>query len=433
MSARDTALSTLIACRRAGAWSDGALKQNLARDGLDRRDAALATRLCFGVLQNRMLIDFWLSRFVRGSLEKLQPVVLDILRLAVCQLAFADKIPPSAAVSEAVNQTRRCANARAAGLVNGVLRSMLRSEDAFALPEDLSVRYSHPQALVDLLRDCVGPEKLEPLLAAHNGNPPTYLQINPLRADARTVAASLEAEGFTVTPHPWLENCLTLTGGSPERSAAFRDGLFYVQDPAARMAVLAADPQPGMEVLDCCAAPGGKSFAAGIQMQNRGVVCSCDLHAHKIDLIARGAARLGLDCIRASRADATVLDPDRIGRFDLVIADVPCSGLGVIRKKPDIRYKALDRLAELPAVQARILETQADCVRPGGVLLYATCTILKRENEDRVSAFLAARPDFTAEPFTLPGGLSAPAGTFTFLPCDHGTDGFFVAKLRRQS
>ena len=120
-------------------------------------------------------------------------------------------------------------------------------------------------------------------------------------------------------------------------------------------------------------------------------------------------------------------DPDRIGRFDLVIADVPCSGLGVIRKKPDIRYKALDRLAELPAVQARILETQADCVRPGGVLLYATCTILKRENEDRVSAFLADRPDFTAEPFTLPGGLSAPAGTFTFLPCDHGTDGFFVA------
>ena len=202
MSARDTALSTLIACRRAGAWSDGALKQNLARDGLDRRDAALATRLCFGVLQNRMLIDFWLSRFVRGSLEKLQPVVLDILRLAVCQLAFADKIPPSAAVSEAVNQTRRCANARAAGLVNGVLRAMLRDRRRLALPEDLSIRYSHPQALVELLRENVGAEKLEPLLAAHNGSPPTYLQVNTRRADARTVTASLEAEGFSVDAAP---------------------------------------------------------------------------------------------------------------------------------------------------------------------------------------------------------------------------------------
>jgi 16S rRNA (cytosine967-C5)-methyltransferase len=331
-----------------------------------------------------------------------------------------------------VNQTRRCANARAAGLVNGVLRSMLRSEDAFALPEDLSVRYSHPQALVDLLRDCVGPEKLEPLLAAHNGTPPTYLQINPLRADARTVAASLEAEGFTVTPHPWLENCLTLTGGSPERSAAFRDGLFYVQDPAARMAVLAADPQPGMEVLDCCAAPGGKSFAAGIQMQNRGVVCSCDLHAHKIDLIARGAARLGLDCIRASRADATVPDPDRIGRFDLVIADVPCSGLGVIRKKPDIRYKDLGPLAGLPAVQGRILEAQATHLKPGGVLVYSTCTILKRENEELVEAFLADHPEFSLEPFDLPGVGSVPTGRKTLLPCDEGTDGFFIAKLRKR-
>ncbi len=432
MSARDTALATLIACRRAGAWSDGALKQNLARDGLDRRDAALATRLCFGVLQNRMLIDFWLSRFVRGRLDQLQPVVLDILRLAVCQLAFADKIPPSAAVSEAVNQTKAYANARAAGLVNGVLRAMLRAENAFALPEDPAVRYSHPRALVDLLRENVGEEKLEPLLAAHNGTPPTFLQVNTRRADARTVTASLEDEGFSVAPHPWLENCLTLSGGSPEHSAAFREGLFYVQDPAARMAVLAADPQPGMQVLDCCAAPGGKSFAAAIQMENRGSIRSCDLHGHKIDLIARGADRLGLDCIQASQADATTPNPDWADRFDLVIVDVPCSGLGVIRKKPDIRYKDLDRLAELPAVQARILAAQARHVCPGGVLLYATCTILKRENEDLVSAFLASHPGFAAEPFSLPGGLSAPEGTFTFLPCDHGTDGFFVAKIRRQ-
>ena len=189
MSARDTALKTLIACRRQQAWSDGALKQNLLADRLDRRDAALATRLCFGVLQNRMLLDFWIEIYSNRKPEKLQPVVLDILRLAVYQIRFLDKIPPSAAVNEAVEQTKRLANGKAAGLVNAVLRSMLRDPDRLILPEDLSLRYSHPAALTELLRENVGEDRLEPLLASHNEFPPTCLQVNSLRASADEAAA----------------------------------------------------------------------------------------------------------------------------------------------------------------------------------------------------------------------------------------------------
>lgn len=431
MTARDTALRTLIACRRNGAWSDLELKQNIARDALDRRDAALATRLCCGVLQNRMLLDHWIGLFLRNRLTDLQPVVLDILRLGVYQLRFLDKVPASAVVNEAVNQTRRLANARAAGLVNGVLRNMVRSPERLELPADLSLRWSHPAALVELLRQNVGEENLEPLLACHNSTPPTFLQVNSTKTDGAAVLRALEEEGLAAERHPSLPDCLLLRGGSPEQTRAFREGWVYVQDPAARMAVLTAELRPGMKVLDCCAAPGGKSFAAAIAMGNRGSVTACDLHPHKIPLIEKGAARMGLSCVSGLARDAGLLNPDWIGGFDAVLADVPCSGLGVIRKKPDIRYKDLTQTQDLPRVQGRILETQARYLKPGGVLLYSTCTILRRENEAVVSAFLAAHPEYRAEAFSLPGGVEAPEGQITLLPNRWDTDGFFIAKLRR--
>ena len=431
MSARDTALAVLIACRRQDAWSDGAMKRRIAADRLDRRDAALAARLCYGVLQNRLLLDYWIGLFLKTKQKDLHPAVPDILRLAVYQLRFMDKVPASAAVNEAVEQTKRLVNSRAAGLVNGVLRNMLRQPELLTLPEDLSIRYSHPRALVDLLRQNVGEDRLEPLLQAHNSVPPVYLQINTLRADADGVLAALEGEGLTAAPHAWLPDCLELRGGSVEQIAVWQEGKVYVQDPAARLAVLATNLQPDMRVLDCCAAPGGKSFAAAICMENRGELISCDIHPHKIELIEKSAARLGLSGVRACVKDASEYDPAWDGGFDAVIADVPCSGLGVIRKKPDIRYKDLTQLAGLPAVQRRILETQARYVRPGGVLLYSTCTILKLENEEQIAAFLGDHPEYRAEPFSLPGGLAAPEGMLTLLPSVHDTDGFFIAKLRR--
>lgn len=432
MSARDTALSVLIDCRKNGAWMDAALKQHLFRDRLDRRDAALATRLCAAVLQNRMLLDEWISRYLKGKLSALQPAVLDVLRLAVCQLRFFDKLPPNAVVNEAVDQAKRLANPRAAGLVNGLLRAMLREPERLSLPGELSLRYSHPRELVELLRENVGPELLEPLLKCHNEAQPACLQTNLLRTDTPSLAASLEAEGHSVTLHPWLPDCLLVSGGGIEQSAAFRQGLFWVQDAAAKLAVLALAPRPGEKLLDCCAAPGGKSFAAAVAMGNVGSVTSCDLHAHKTKLIESGAARLGLSIIRVLQKDASVRDSAWAGAFDRIIADVPCSGLGVIRKKPDIRYKDLTPLAGLPAVQRRILEAQATHLKPGGVLVYSTCTVLKRENEDVIEAFLAEHPEFSPEPFALPGVGTVTTGMKTLLPCVEGTDGFFVARLKKK-
>lgn len=433
MSARDSALQVLIACRKNGAWMDAALKQQLGKDRLDRRDAALATRLCACVMQNRLLLDEWIGRYLKGKRSDLQPVVLDVLRLAVCQLRFFDKLPPSAVVDEAVKQTKRLANPRAAGLVNGLLRNMLRDPSRLTLPTDLPLRYSHPKELVELLRENVGAERLEALLESHNQAPAVCVQVNRLRTDAEALRESLAAEGMEAQPHPWLPDCLLVSGGGIEQSAAFRDGLFYVQDPAAKLAVLALDPEPGEHILDCCAAPGGKSFAAAIRMENRGSVTACDIHPHKIQLLEAGAARLGIDCLSAQERDASVPNPEWAGRFDRILADVPCSGLGVIRKKPDIRYKDLGPTERLPEVQRRILEAQATHLHPGGTLVYATCTILRRENEAVVEAFLAEHPTFSTVPLELPGIGRVESGMKTLLPCVEGTDGFFFAKLIKRN
>lgn len=429
MTGRDAALRALLACRKSGAWSDGALKELLR--GMERREAALASRLCYGVLQNRMLLDWQLARFTK--LEKLQPAVHEILRLALYQLTQTDKIPPSAAVNEAVEQAKRFANPQAARLVNAVLRNALRAQP-LPQPENLSVKYSHPKELTALFLEQFGQETTQQLLESHNEAPQTVLQVNRLRATAQEVADALRAVGVECSVHPWLPDCLTVRGtGSLEQLAAFEQGLFYVQDAAARLAVEAAGLEPGMRVLDCCAAPGGKSFAAAVAMQNCGRITSCDIHPHKLLLMERGAERLGISILQTRLQDASKPVAEWENAMDAVLADVPCSGLGVIRKKPDIRYKDLAQTERLPEIQLAILRQQARYVRPGGVLLYSTCTILKRENEDVVETFLRENPAFFAETVHFPDNSGIPDGTMTtLLPCTHGTDGFFICKLRRK-
>lgn len=428
MTAREAALSALIACRRQGAWSEGILKE-LLRD-TERREAALASRLCYGVLQNQLLLDYWIDGFVKG---KLQPVVRDILRLGLYQIQFNDKIPASAAVNEAVEQCKKHANFQAARLVNGVLRSILRAGE-LSLPADPGLRYSHPAPLAALLTAEFGAEKAEALMRCHNEAPRTTLQLNPILGQLRSVAAELEAAGCSVEAHPWLEDCLLVTAtGSLEQLPAFREGRVYVQDAAARLSVLAAGLQPGMQVLDCCAAPGGKSFAAAMCMENTGSLISCDIHPHKLKLIEKGAQRLGIRILTTRLQDASKPVAEFVGQMDAVLADVPCSGLGVIRKKPDIRYKDLQQTEALPGIQLAILEQQSRYVKPGGVLLYSTCTVLKRENEQVVEAFLENHGEFVPEEIVFPPMSGLPRGAMaTLLPCDQGTDGFFICKLRRK-
>lgn len=437
-SAREVAMLTLAACERQGAWSEGYLKKMLREQALDSRDAALATRLCFGVLQNRILIDWYLTAFCRSPLKKLDLTVLCSLRVAVYQLLFLDKIPASAAVNEAVNLAKKyCRNPKAGGMVNGILRSILRQE---TLPEPsfddeietLSIKYSHPRWLIEEFAAVLNLDEVRALVAANNEQPPLVVQVNTCRADCEQVIEQLMEEHVKVNRHPWLENCLILSEtGNIERLKAFQEGLFYVQDCAARLSVTAAELHPGLRVLDCCAAPGGKSFAAAIDMKNQGEVVSCDIHPHKIKLLEAGRQRLGLDAIVPTLQSATQQRDEWTAAFDAVITDVPCSGLGTIRKKPDIRYKDPAPLANLPAVQNSILENCCSYVKPGGILIYSTCTLLKRENEDVVSAFLLRHPEFEAESLkvNVPGGMQT---MLTFWPHIHKTDGFFVAKLRKR-
>ena len=435
MNARTTALSALIAIRRQNAWADGAIKEYTARDRLDRRDAALAARLLYGVVQNRMLLDYDLSQVVSGGLGRLQPVVLDILRLGAYQILFLDKIPASAAVNEAVEQAKTYANPRAAGLVNGALRALTRRRDGLEAPKDPATKYSHPQPLVDCLRASFDEQTLEAFLAADNEIPKTALQVNPLKASPEEVTAALDAAQIAYETHPWLAGCYLVSGtGNLEALPLFQSGAVYVQDPAAKLAVLVSGAAPGMRVLDCCAAPGGKSFAAAMQMENRGSILSCDLHAHKIALIEKNAARLGISSLEAEQRNAAEYDAALENAFDLVVADVPCSGLGVIRKKPDIRYKPLDAIVRLPEVQRAILENVSRYVRPGGTLLYSTCTVRKEENEAVALSFAQAHPAFTPEPFAVPEGLELPnEGYATLLPQLHAADGFFICKLRKHT
>jgi 16S rRNA (cytosine967-C5)-methyltransferase len=425
-TARQAALTVLERCRRGGAWSDAVLDSVLRCSGLSGRDAALCTRLCMGVAQNEALCDFYIDCYSSVKTGKLEPKILDILRLSVYQLAFLDRIPGHAAVSEGVELAKK-QNLRAAGLVNAVLRRL--SENLDALPEVpgkgtaeyLSVRYSHPLWLCKTLIDERGYAFTEALLCANNAAPHSTAQVNTLKISTEARTALLQDEGVACVP-AGLPDSLELTQHGDLRALeSFQKGLFYIQDNAARLAVLTADPRPGMRVLDACAAPGGKSFAAAVAMAGQGEIVACDIHEKKLARIVSGAERLGIGIIEARAVDARTPPVDFAESFALVLADVPCSGIGVIRKKPDIRKKTAEEVLRLPEIQLDILRGLAPTVKYGGALLYSTCTVLRRENEGVIEAFLAENREFTAE-----------EGPRTLFPHVDGTDGFFICKLRRQ-
>ena len=434
--ARVSALTALEKCRRSGAWSDAALGAVMDRAGLEGRDRALCTALCYGVLQNLFLLDHVLQSASTPPLKKAEPKVLDILRVGAYQLLFLTKIPASAAVNEAVDITRALGYSRAAGYVNAVLRTIAADP---AIPEikgdpltKYSVRYSHPRWLAAELVDLLGAAEAEEFLKCDNAAVPAYLQVNTLKTDAGSLRTALAGEGIETKDHPWLLDCLTADAGDLARTGAFRNGLFYVQDPAAHLAVRSAEPKAGQRILDVCAAPGGKSFTAAILSGGGAEITACDLHENKLKRICAGAERLGLR-IDALARDARENRPDWNGAFDLVLADVPCSGLGVIRKKPDIRYKDPAPFAALPEIQAGILKNSARYTAPGGVLLYSTCTIRRAENEDVIETFLRQNDGFSPEDFKIPGGRSSENGMLRLWPQRDGTDGFFIAKLRKIS
>ena len=430
-NARAAALEALMRCRRDGAWSGDVLDSILSRAELDRRDAALASRLCLGVLQNDRLCDFYIDSFCH---TKLEPPVRDILRLGVYQLLFLDRVPARAAVSETVELCRRRGYARASGLVNAVLRRIADAESLPEIPGEgttayLAARYSHPEWLSDYLIKEKDYAFAEAFLRKNNEPPKLFIQVNTLKVSAADYIRALQRADIPFEAME-PEGCIALEGGLATELPGFDEGLFYVQDRAARLAVEIAAPEPGMRVLDACACPGGKSFAAAIRMENSGSILACDIHEKKLRVLNNGAERLGIGIIETRPMDARVFDPALEHNFDLVIADVPCSGLGVIAKKPEIRAKKPEELQGLPAIQGAILENLCRYVKPGGTLLYSTCTILKEENEAVVLRFLQEHTDYRAEAFRC-CGIESDCGMYTFWPHIDGTDGFFAARLKR--
>lgn len=431
--ARQAALEVLQRCRRDGAWSAPAMDAAIRRYGLDRRDAALASRLALGVLQNCGYLDYYIDLYCAKPLEK---GLRDLLRLGACQLLLTDRIPVHAAVGETVSLCRENGYGRAAGLCNAVLRKLADKRDKLppipgeGTPPYLATRYSHPLWLAERIIAEHDYAFCEAFFAANNGVSPLTIQINRLKVDPEDYCRALDRAEIRYTRHEELPGCLVLPGGNVTSLPGFEEGLFYVQDAAARAAVEIAAPEPGMRLLDCCAAPGGKSFAAAMRMENRGSILSCDLQEKKLWRIREGAERLGIGILETEARDGRSFDPALEESFDLVLCDAPCSGMGVIGKRPEIRRKSEAEIENLPPIQAAILDNVSRYVKPGGVLLYSTCTVLEAENSAQVRAFLARHPEYRPEDFSF-NGRESENGCYPFWPHLDGTDGFFAAKLRK--
>ncbi len=419
-----------MAYEAKGSWSDAYLNGLLKNEGIRGRDAALAARLCYGVMQNDAACRWLAERYLRGrkGFDGLQPEVRAILKAGAYQLAFMDRIPPRAAVDEAVELAKKLANRGAASLVNAVLRRLSGvSGGPPPLPEDdWSVRYSHPKEFIEYFIKRIGKENTRRLLEADNSIPEITARVNTLKPPGIIPNSK---------PHPWLEGFVVLEGaGEITESEAYKNGLITVQDAAAALPVLAALPHAGMSVLDACAAPGGKAFLAAQLMNDIGHILAGDIYESKVRQLREGAGRLGIGIIEAKAIDATVFDEKYRESFDIVLADVPCSGFGVIRKKPEIRYKSFESIAGLPELQYNILANLSRYVKPGGALVYSTCTLVREENEGVTDRFLAGHVDFCMEGFSLPEPVgSVPEGRTTIWPYDYSTDGFYICRMRKST
>lgn len=423
----------------SGGYSNLLLDAAIRRSGIAENpaDRALLTLLVNGVTERRLTLDAILARLSDRPLDRLDPDVRALLRLGVFQLRYADRIPAHAAIHETV----ALAKPSARGFVNAVLRSYQRAGEMELragknLYRDMAVEYSVPRELCRKLCDVYGEEKARAICEASHAAPPLTLRVNTLRTDRDSLAAALAEEGFVCEPTRYSPFGLRLRSGSGIPSAV-RTGDAFVQDESSQLCALALGARPGDRVLDACACPGSKSFSAALMMENVGHVTSCDLHASKLPLIPSEAEKLGITIIETVCRDSSLAEPSFTGSFDRVLCDVPCSGFGVMAKKPEIRYRSLADAAALPELQARILRASAEAVRPGGVLVYSTCTILPEENERQAEAFLAEHPDFEPLPFEFASAdgdtLRAPGGMLLLTPGGgYEGDGFFISRFRKK-
>ena len=394
-------------------------------DKISADERRILTSLLYTTVEHKLTYDYYIAALSKRDGAKIDPYTRNILRLGLAQIVDISSVPDFAAVNETVKLAR---NPGERSFVNGVLRAVSQNKDTLPLPDKnknfrryLSVKYSFPLPTVKLFAELMGDCETEKLLIYYNEEKYTDLFVNTVKTSVDDVVSSLDREGLNPIRSNLSERSLRIsTPFSVERFEAFKDGSVFVQDVASSLAVEALSPQKGERLVDVCSCPGGKSFSAAIMMENEG----------KLSLIESGKSRLGLDIIKIAQRDAAVPNEELFGTFDKVICDVPCSGLGVLSKKPDLRYKDISDTRELSTLQADILKKSSAYLKVGGELLYSTCTLNPNENGAVVEAFLAKNDNFCKVEFTV-GGISSDRGMLTLLPHINNCDGFFMAKIKR--
>ena len=437
---RDAALSILLAVDKNQAYSNLLLHQTIEKYKIDPKDRALLTEITYGTLQHKFTLDYFLEPFIRGKVDLW---VRWLLRLSLYQMEYLSRIPAHAAVNEAVEIAKRRGHQGIASMVNGVLRSILRkgvrSVDEIKDPiERLSIETSHPQWLVARWVEFYGFDHTSEMLRENNVPPVQTVRVNTTKTTVDEVLALLEEDGVKAEQSDVIPECIYLTNGQASRTEAFKKGFITIQDESSMLPANVLNPQPGWRVLDMCAAPGGKTTHIAEKMNNNGSILATDLHPHKLDLIDENVERLGLEIIQTAPIDgrkaASFLQEES---FDAVLVDAPCSGLGVMRRKPDIKYtKREEDLESLHSIQLELLENAVKVLKPGGRLVYSTCTVDKVENEGTVNDFLTTHPEMELVPIEhLPTQLieKQQNGMLQVFPQDFGSDGFFVAAFCKKS
>ncbi len=436
---RDAALSILLAVDKNQAYSNLLLNETIKRHKIEAKDRALLTELTYGTLQHKMTLDYYLEPFIRGSIDHW---VRWLLRISLYQMQYLTRIPAHAAVNEAVEIAKRRGHRGIASTVNGILRSVLRQgvpsiNDIENPIERLAIETSHPIWLVQRFVNNYGLEVATGMLHENNVPPIQTVRVNTTKVTVEQAVAELEEEGLTAKQSDVIPECLHVTNGQPARTNAFKEGHITIQDESSMIPANVLKPSPGMRVLDMCAAPGGKTTHLAEIMKNEGSILATDLHPHKLDLIDHNTERLGLDIIETAPIDGRKA-PEflQAESYDAILVDAPCSGLGVMRRKPDIKYtKREEDLENLQTIQLALLDAATKVLKVKGKLVYSTCTVDKQENEGTVNAFLAAHPEMEAIQLeSLPTKLAEKQanGMLQVFPQDFGSDGFFVAAFRKK-
>lgn len=431
-SARREAFEILAKIEKDKAYSNLALDSAVRENSPDSADRAFISRLVYGVVERKMTLDYIFSRYLKKGSAKLSPEVLTVLRLGAYQLCFLDKVPKSAAVNESVKLANIYCK-YASGLVNAVLRRVSQDEGDYLSgllgEEKLSVMYSVPPELLRFFIYHYGEENTKAFFEATLKEKQVTLKVNTLKTTPEKLKKELEGEGVE-SEFTALSSALKITNQKKPlyELETYKNGLFHVQDISSQLCALALDAKPFMRVLDVCASPGGKSFSAAENALNKAEIVSCDIYPQRVRLIESGAKRLGLD-IKAILNDAAVFSKE-LGEFDRVLCDVPCSGIGIIGKKPEIKYKKLDDIKELIPIQKRILETSSQYVKSGGKLIYSTCSLNPNENRRVCDAFLKDHPEFKSVKVLPDIERAIDEGDYlTLMPHINNCDGFFIAEF----